>query len=129
MTAFLASILLFAGNFAPVGWALCNGQILSIAQNAALFSLLGTTFGGDGVQTFALPDLRGRTVINNGQGPGLSNQFLGSPTGVSDVAMNVNQLPAHDHTLPGGGVTGNTGGNQPFKLTEKKTIALERVWE
>jgi microcystin-dependent protein len=111
---FLGEVTPFAGNFAPGGWLVANGQVLSIAQNTALFSLLGTTYGGDGITTFALPDLRGRTVINNGQGPGLSNQFLGSPTGVSDVAMNVNQLPAHDHTLPGGGVTGNTGGNQPF---------------
>src|ERR1700719_3413226 len=114
MEPFLGQLMLVPYDFAPNGWALCNGQLLSIAQNVALFSLLGTTYGGDGITTFALPDLRGRTVINNGQGPGLSNQFLGSPTGVSDVAMNVNQLPAHDHTLPGGGVTGNTGGNQPF---------------
>jgi microcystin-dependent protein len=111
---FLGEVTPFAGNFAPGGWAVANGQLLSISQNTALFSLLGTTYGGDGITTFALPDLRGRTVINTGQGPGLSNQFEGSPTGVSQITMNVNQLPAHDHTLPGGGVTGNTGGNQPF---------------
>ena len=111
---FLGEVTPFAGNFAPGGWALANGQVLSISQNTALFSLLGTTYGGNGITTFALPDLRGRTVINTGQGPGLSNQFLGSPTGVSDVALNVSQLPAHNHSLPGGGVTGTTGGNQPF---------------
>src|ERR1700730_13302668 len=85
---FLGEVTPFAGNFAPGGWAVANGQLLSISQNTALFSLLGTTYGGDGVSTFALPDLRGRTVISTGQGPGLSNQFEGSPTGVSQVTMN-----------------------------------------
>ena len=81
MEPFIGQIMLFAGNFAPRGWALCNGQLMSIAQNSALFSILGTTYGGDGHTTFALPDLRGRAPIHFGQGPGLSNYDLGQHGG------------------------------------------------
>ena len=88
---------MFAGNFAPRNWAFCNGQLLSIAQNTALFSILGTTYGGDGRTTFALPDLRGRVPIHPGQGPGLSNYSLGEQAGVESVTLNQNQLPAHTH--------------------------------
>jgi len=96
---YLASIAMFAGNFAPRGWALCNGQLLSIAQNTALFSLLGTTFGGDGVTTFALPDLRSRAAVGTGQGPGLSNISLGESAGTENVSLTVSNMPAHNHTL------------------------------
>jgi microcystin-dependent protein len=112
---FLSEIRIFSFNFPPKGWALCNGQILPINQNQALFSLLGTMFGGDGRVTFALPDLRGRTAIGSGQGPGLSNRLPGEEPGVENVTLNPLQLPTHDHTAPvPGGVTGITGGNQPF---------------
>ena len=92
-------IIMFGGNFAPRGWALCNGQILSIAQNTALFSLLGTTFGGNGQTTFALPDLRGRTPVHTGQGPGLSSYSLGQVGGTESVTLLTNNLPAHTHSL------------------------------
>jgi microcystin-dependent protein len=94
---FIAQITLFAGNFAPRGWAFCQGQILSIAQNTALFSILGTTYGGNGQTTFALPDLRGRVAIGHGQGPGLSNYFLGQVGGTENTTLLVTQLPAHTH--------------------------------
>ena len=102
---FLASIVMFAGNFAPRGWAFCAGQLLPIAQNTALFSLLGTTFGGNGQTTFALPDLRGRTPVGQGQGPGLSNIDLGQSSGSESVTLISSQMPAHNHTVgcDGGG--------------------------
>lgn len=87
MEAFIGTILLFAGNFAPRGWALCHGQQLSIQQNAALFSILGTTYGGDGVRTFALPDLRGRVAVGWGGGPGLSPCELGERGGAESVTL------------------------------------------
>jgi microcystin-dependent protein len=95
-------------NFAPVGWALCNGQILPISQNTALFSLLGTTFGGDGSATFALPDLRGRVVVHQGQGPGLSSYQMGQSGGVETVTLTANQIPTHGHSLTGSGSTATT---------------------
>lgn len=98
-TPFLAQVMLFAGNFAPRGWAFCNGQILSIAQNTALFSLLGTTYGGNGQTTFALPDLRGRAPISPGQGPGLSPIVLGQVGGTETVTLITNQIPAHNHPV------------------------------
>jgi microcystin-dependent protein len=94
-------------NFPPRGWALCNGQILPIAQNTALFSLLGTTYGGNGQTTFALPDLRGRVALSSGQGPGLSNYLLGQVGGDESVTLNVNQIPTHAHSI-GGTNSGST---------------------
>ena len=93
----MASIMLFAGNFAPRGWAFCDGQLLPINQYSALFSLLGTTYGGDGRTTFALPDLRGRAPIHAGNGPGLSDRRLGSKTGTEYNVLNVTQIPSHSH--------------------------------
>jgi len=87
----------FGFNFAPRNWAMCNGQILSIAQNTALFSLLGTTYGGNGQTTFALPDLRGRVGIHFGQGPGLSPYALGQVGGTETTSLTINNLPAHTH--------------------------------
>jgi microcystin-dependent protein len=98
---------MFAGNFAPRGWALCQGQIMSIAQNTALFSLLGTTYGGNGQTTFALPDLRGRTPIGTGQGPGLSPKVLGEVGGTETVTLIANQMPAHNHTIGASTSPGN----------------------
>lgn len=99
MDEFIGVIKIFAGNFAPRGWAFCNGQLVSINQNQALFAILGTTYGGNGQTTFALPDLRGRAPIHFGQGPGLSNLSLGQVGGVENVTLNINQIPAHNHPL------------------------------
>jgi microcystin-dependent protein len=97
--AYIGSIVLFAGNFAPRGWAFCQGQLLPIAQNSALFSILGTTYGGNGQTTFALPDLRGRAPIGTGQGPGLTNVALGQQAGSESVTLTVSQMPAHNHLV------------------------------
>ncbi len=99
MEPFIGQIILFAGNFAPRGFALCQGQLLSISQNSALFSLLGTTYGGDGTSSFGLPDLRGRVVMQQGTGPGLSNRTLGQKFGTETESLQVNQLPAHNHVI------------------------------
>jgi len=96
---FIATIIMFGGNFAPRGWAFCNGQLLSIAQNTALFSILGTTFGGNGQTTFALPDLRSRVPMHWGQGPGLSNYSLGQASGTESTTLTTNNLPMHTHTF------------------------------
>ncbi len=95
---FIAEVRIFAGNFAPRSWAFCDGQLLPIAQNTALFSLLGTTYGGDGRTTFALPDLRGRAPIHAGSGPGLSTRRLGQKGGEENVTLNILQIPSHNHT-------------------------------
>ncbi|MCA9649699.1 MAG: phage tail protein [Myxococcales bacterium] len=107
---------MFAGNFAPRGWALCDGQLLSIAQNQALFSILGTTYGGDGINTFALPDLRGRAPVGWGHGPGLSDYRLGEATGSETVTLTVNQIPSHGHTLQATGETPD-GSSDPRNKT------------
>lgn len=96
---FIGEIMLVPYNFAPRGWAFCNGQILSIAQNTALFSLLGTTYGGNGQTTFALPDLRGRVPLHAGQGPGLSNYTLGQMAGTENTTLLTTQMPAHTHVM------------------------------
>lgn len=96
---FIGSIVLFCGNFAPRGWATCDGQLLSIAQNSALFAILGTTFGGDGRTTFALPDLRGRVPLHPGSGPGLSTYTLGEVGGVESVTLLGPQMPMHSHAV------------------------------
>jgi microcystin-dependent protein len=95
----IGSIAMFAGNFAPRGYALCQGQLLSIAQNTALFSILGTTYGGNGQTTFGLPDLRGRFPVGQGQGPGLPNIDLGELAGSSSVTLTSNQMPMHNHLI------------------------------
>lgn len=98
---FIAEIRIFGFNFAPRGWAFCNGQLLPIAQNTALFSLIGTIYGGDGRSTTALPDLQGRAPQHPGRGPGLSEVRLGQKTGTSTVTLTPNELPQHNHTLNG----------------------------
>ncbi|WP_430408847.1 phage tail protein [Kordia sp.] len=97
MNPFLAQIVMFGGNFAPRGWALCEGQLLSINANQALFSLLGTTYGGDGRTSFALPDLRGRSPIQQGRGPGLSDIKLGQRGGLETKTLTLLELPNHFH--------------------------------
>lgn len=106
--AFVGEIRIFTGNFAPVGWALCNGQLLPISQNTALFALLGTTYGGDGRSTFALPDLQGRAPMHRGQGPGLSVRSLGESSGEETVTLTEAQVPAHAHVLVGDGNDGDS---------------------
>jgi microcystin-dependent protein len=96
---FVAEIRMFAGNFAPTGWALCNGQILPISQNTALFSLLGTTYGGNGQTTFALPNLQGSAPIHAGQGNGLSLYDLGQQSGSETVTLLQSEIPAHNHPI------------------------------
>jgi microcystin-dependent protein len=114
---FLGQITMFAGNFNPRGWAFCDGQLLPISQYSALFSLLGTTYGGDGRTTFGLPDLRGRVPMHAGSGPGLTPRPLGQKSGSEAVQLTVNQIPSHNHvvrcndsdndeTSPVGGVPG-----------------------
>lgn len=106
-TPFIAEIVMFGGNFAPRSWAFCSGQILSIAQNTALFSILGTTYGGNGQTTFALPDLRGRVPMHPGNGPGLTPRSLGEQAGTETVTLITNQIPAHNHAL----IANNTAAN------------------
>jgi microcystin-dependent protein len=121
---FLGQIRMFAGNFAQIGTATASGQTVSIAQNTALFTLLGTNFGGDGQTTFQLPDLQGRSPLGIGQGP-ITSWSLGQKTGVENVTMTAAQLPAHQHTVPSLGiVTGFTGNNQPQTLMQP-SLALQ----
>ncbi|MEM7221459.1 MAG: tail fiber protein [Pseudomonadota bacterium] len=94
---YLGEITLFAGTYAPVGWALCDGEELPIAQNRLLYSVLGVSFGGDGETTFALPDLRGRVPVHAGEGTGLSDRSVGDRGGVEEVALSIDQMPAHHH--------------------------------
>lgn len=96
-TPYIGEIRMFAGNFAPLGWAFCNGAIMSIAENDTLFNLIGTTYGGDGQNTFALPDLQGRIPRHYGQGSGLSNIIIGQTGGTETVTITQNQMPAHTH--------------------------------
>lgn len=111
---FVGEMRMFAGNFAPRGWAFCDGQLLAVSQNDALFSLLGTIYGGDGRTTFGLPDLRGRVPIHAGSGPGLSPRRLGAKAGAENVTLTVNQLPSHTHpmqALSQNAITANAQGN------------------
>ena len=104
---FVAEIRIFPFNFPPKGWAWCNGQILPLSQNTALFSLLGTTYGGDGKSTFALPDLQGRAAMHPGQGPGLSRHDLGETGGSETVTLLESEIPAHSHALMSNAATAN----------------------
>lgn len=101
---FIAEIRIFAGNFAPKGWAFCDGQIMSISQNTALFSLLGTTYGGDGKSNFALPNLNGRVPIGAGGGPGLTPRYLGEEGGSDYITLLLSEIPLHLHAINNGSV-------------------------
>ena len=129
---FVAEIRIFGFNFAPTGWALCNGQLLPISQNTALFSLLGTFYGGDGKSTFALPNFEGSVPMNQGQGAGLSDRVLGETSGSQTVTLLTSEMPAHNHNFVGSsdsattitssgnqvanGFTGNFQGNVQAKM-------------
>ena len=129
---FLGQLMLVPYNFAPRGWAFCQGQILPIAQNTALFSLLGTTYGGNGQTTFALPDLRGRVPMGAGQGPGLSDYVIGQQGGAESHTLTVNEMPAHSHSVnadtsvgssdkPGGKLPARNGAGVPQYGTSVNT--------
>ncbi|MDH4393108.1 MAG: tail fiber protein [Aquabacterium sp.] len=117
---FVGEVRLFAGNFAPAGWSFCDGSLYAISEAEALFALIGTTYGGDGQSTFAMPDLRGRVPVHQGTGNGLSTRTMGEPGGTETVALTTQQMPAHTHALrassaaatgsaPGGAVLADTG--------------------
>ncbi|MCA9567976.1 MAG: phage tail protein [Myxococcales bacterium] len=118
---YISEIVMYGCNFAPRDWLACDGQILSINTNQALFSLLGTTFGGNGQSTFALPDLRGRAPLHYGQGNGLSNYFLGQSGGLETVTLTEAQMPKHTHALSGTNEAGSDtqpGGLLPAETSE-----------
>ena len=121
-TPFIGQIMMFGGNFAPLGWAFCDGSLQAISQNETLFALIGTTYGGDGQTTFALPDLRGRIPIHQGTGPGLSQYTIGQLGGVETVTLTAVQLGGHTHAIqannksgssasPGGNIVAGTAAN------------------
>lgn len=116
---FIASVNIFAGNFAPINWAFCAGQLVSISQNSALFSLIGTTFGGDGVTTFGLPDLRGRTPVGVGNGSGIASVVWGQQGGLESVTLTTLNLPSHNHNI----ATSNTSGRSAIVSPKDNFIA------
>jgi microcystin-dependent protein len=123
---FLGQMLMFGGNFPPKGTAFCNGQLLQIAQNQALFSLLGTFYGGNGTATFALPNLQGSVPVHMGQGPGLSQYQLGETGGTQNVTVNANQMPAHSHVFNASTVSATSPsptGRVPAKPTAANAAA------
>lgn len=114
MEGTIAEVRIFAGNFAPKGWAFCQGQLLNVTTNQAVFAIVGTLYGGNGQTTFGLPDLRSRTVVGVGAGAGLSVYTAGQQVGVETVALNLSQLPAHTHAAIVGAPTGNATGDATF---------------
>lgn len=114
---YVAEIKMFAGNFAPKGYALCNGQLVAISQNTALFSLLGTYYGGNGTSTFALPDMRGRAPIHQGNGTGIDPVVLGEMAGETNVALNASNLPQHTHPISGAVIANSNPGETPASNT------------
>ena len=133
---FVGEIKMFAGNFAPRSWAFCDGQLLAVSQNDALFSLLGTIYGGDGRTTFGLPDLRGRVPLHQGSGPGLSPRSLGAKSGTENETVNTNQLPAHAHEMqgssdfgadlsPAGNVPGTAAGANLYNTADTGLVAMD----
>lgn len=123
---YIGEIRMMASNYAPSGWAKCEGQLLPIATNQALFSLLGTTYGGNGVTTFALPDLRGRVPMHYGQGPGLSNYTQGETGGSETNTLTINQMPAHNHTI--NAVTTDGNQNDPSGSFPANTKLLDKEY-
>ena len=107
-TAYIGEVRLFGGTFAPLGWHFCDGSLISIADNSALYNLIGTTYGGDGQSTFGLPDMRGRALIHQGTGAGLSPYVMGQRIGVENVTLTTATMPAHPHSFAGTNTAGNT---------------------
>lgn len=114
---FLGQITMFGGTFAIAGWAFCNGQLVPISQNPALYNLIGTTYGGDGVTTFALPNLQSRVAIHQGTGQGLSTYVIGQAAGTENVTLTTPQIPQHNHTFSASGTTATSGGQTPTSST------------
>lgn len=123
MDGTMATVIMFAGNFAPRNWAYCQGQLLAISSNSALFSLLGTIYGGDGRTTFGLPDLRGRVPVGTGNGPGLTSRPLGQKGGTETNTLNILNLPSHNHTASGKLATG--GDNALSDISAGNLLASE----
>ncbi|WP_308466519.1 phage tail protein [Rathayibacter soli] len=131
---FIGEVRIFAGNFAPLGWSFCDGSILSIAQNVALFSLIGTTYGGDGQNTFALPDLRGRFAVHAGTGGGGTTSVIGQASGAESVTLATSQLPSHTHVPQSSSAAATTataaGGawaawsDSPYAAAAAPTVAM-----
>jgi microcystin-dependent protein len=126
---FLGQLMCVAFTYAPKGWAMCQGQLLQISQNTALFSLLGTTFGGDGRTTFALPDLRGRVANSSGQGPGLQNYNLGQVTGSESVTLTQQQMPLHQHVWSATQTAANATGDAGSVLADTAATAGLNVYK
>ena len=135
---YIGEIRMFGGNFAPQEWAMCNGQLLPISQNDALFALIGTTYGGDGIQTFALPNLQGRVPIHVGQGAGLSSYVQGQTGGVENVTLAAVQLPSHSHPAqassagsgssdPTGNVWASSAATKQYAASSSGTMAAGAV--
>ena len=122
---FLGEIILVPYNFAPNGWLPCDGRLMSIAQNSALFSLLGTQYGGDGMSTFALPDLRGRVPMGQGNGPGLTNTVIGELKGSETNTLSVSQMPIHNHTVNAVLAEGNQNSPNGNLPADTKTLDKE----
>ena len=126
---FIAEVRIFAGNYAPRGWALCDGQLLPIAQNTALFSLIGTTYGGDGRTTTALPNLMGRAPMHPGRGPGLTSRRLGENGGAETVTLSEAQMPSHTHTLGmSSDATDEEGTSNPVNALTGETDASDGIY-
>ncbi len=120
---FIAEVRIFAGNFAPRGWAFCNGQLLQIAQNTALFSLLGTTYGGDGRTTFGLPNLEGKAPMHPGNGPGMTPRSLGQSAGEATHTLSATEIPSHTHQLRCADESADTGEPANGLLAESSPLA------
>jgi microcystin-dependent protein len=129
MEGTIAEIRMFAGNFNPRGWMYCDGSIQSIAQNTALFSLLGTTYGGNGQTTFALPDLRGRVPVGTGQGPGLPSITLGEMAGTPNHTLSIGELPAHNHTATMPAATTSTTATPSSSLATGPATQGAATWK
>ena len=123
-TPFVGQLMLVPYEFLPEGWGFCHGDLMPIAQYDALFNLIGTTYGGDGHTTFALPDLRGRTLIGAGQGPGLANYALGQKGGVETVTLTPEQLPVHTHPLN----ANNSAATSPFASGNTPAVSATSVY-
>jgi len=125
---FVAEVRIFAGNFAPRGWAFCEGQLIPISQNTALFSLLGTNYGGDGRVTFGLPNLQGRAPMHPGQGPGLTPRSLGDMGGSSSVTLTQAELPAHAHAMKYNKTVAGDSNSPAGKLFAKSVVPVASVF-
>ena len=122
---FVGEIRMFGGSFAPAGWAMCQGQLMPISENDTLFNLIGTTYGGDGQETFALPDLQGRVPLHQGQGPGISqNYVIGEQGGVEQVTITTNSLPTHTHAVVASGDLAATADPTGSIIAQPQTLNL-----